>query len=295
MNVSHNLCVVMTSLAFSSFAGDALYLGIDLSGGGELGRYPVVAINEVPLGGWQDKHKTEMIVLRRVDPGQFVMWSDGSYDRAATNATNPHLVTISRPYYIGVFEVTQRQYELVTGVPLAATSCRNPMAAVDCVSWASIRGVTNYESSIAKRYDWPKGRDVAPESFIGLLRKRTSYKGIDLPTEAQWEYAYRHGKDPNRDDDLQPRPRSDDVNGISVKTVGLGNPNPIGLYDMQGNALEWCLDKPGGGMDSPCIDPVGADHDVHGELQRVLRGGSSGIRYVEYIGWGQFGFRIVIN
>lgn len=300
MSTTFNVCVALVGLALSASADRPLYLGIDLSSSDESGKFPLVSINEVPLGGWSDRHKKDMIVLRRVEPGRFLMKSDGKYAHPRPSEIEPHPVTISRPYYIGVFEITQRQYELVTGRSCPKCSYRDPEAAVDYVSWRSIRSVTNSEDvAVSKyktelrKYDWPNGRDVASESFIGRLRSMTSCSGIDLPTEAQWEYACRYGEDVEK---IQDRTRLGDIDNRGVRKVGLYEPNKIGLYDMDGNALEWCLDKPEGAIGAPCFDPVGADRDMHGEPQRVLRGGvDSGIRYVEYIGWDQSGFRIVIN
>ena len=78
------------------------YCVIDLSAGANAATYPVSYLADVPDGGWTDEYKTTKLVLRVIEPGSFKMC--GSYD-----------VTLTRPYYMGVFEVTQKQYELVTG------------------------------------------------------------------------------------------------------------------------------------------------------------------------------------
>ena len=78
------------------------YCVIDLSGGADAASYPVSYLADVPSGGWSDEYKTTKLVLRLVKPGTFMM--NGSCQ-----------VTLTKPFYCGVFEVTQKQYELVTG------------------------------------------------------------------------------------------------------------------------------------------------------------------------------------
>ena len=75
---------------------------IDLSGKTSATSYPVTTLSAPPAEGWTDEYKTTKLVLRRIEAGSFQM--NGSYN-----------VTISQPFYMGVFEVTQKQYELVTG------------------------------------------------------------------------------------------------------------------------------------------------------------------------------------
>ena len=89
----------------------AAYLVIDLSGGADAERYPFRESNVGPdLSG--DVCRTTELWLRRIPAGTFVMGSPE--DEGFSNETQ-HQVTLTQDYYIGVFEVTQKQYELVTG------------------------------------------------------------------------------------------------------------------------------------------------------------------------------------
>ena len=103
----------MLTVVFALFAGcllckseidadktTAKYLVIDLAA--ENGTCQIFGLDEVPRGGWSDEYKTSKMVFRRIEPGEFMM-------------CNQAKVKITKPYYIGVFEVTQRQYELVMG------------------------------------------------------------------------------------------------------------------------------------------------------------------------------------
>ena len=139
-----------------------LYYVIDLSGGTSASSYPVTTLATPPGGVWSDEYKTTKLVLRRIEAGAFKM--NGSYD-----------VTISHPFYIGVFEVTQKQYELVTGNN--PSYYKGDARPVEYVSWNTIRGKSD-------TYNWPNVKTVEVNSFIGRIRAKTGLS-LDLPTEAQ--------------------------------------------------------------------------------------------------------------
>ncbi len=236
-------------------AGGTPYYVIDLSGGANASYYPLEILDGEPAGGWTDEHKTTKLVLRRIEPGTFMM-------------CNQVQVTLTRPFFIGVFEVTQKQYELVMGEN--PSSNQGDKLPVESVSWNDIRGNCN----------WPTETSVSNNSFMGLLRARTGL-AFDLPTEAQWEYACRAGttSDFNRPDqslsDLgRYRENGDDERGgseywFTTTTVGSYLPNAWGLYDMHGNVQEWCLDYPSSFSDIGRADPIG---DETGSWREV-RGG----------------------
>ena len=238
--------------------GAKLYCVIDLSAGPTASNYPVSYLAAEPKDGWTDEYKTKKLVLRRIEPGKFKM--QGKYE-----------ATLTKPYYIGIFEITQMQYLLVTGKKCA--KFKGGKRPVEMVSYNDIRG----SSEGAK---WPSSSAVDADSFMGRLRARTKLD-FDLPTEAQWENAcragttsvYNNGGDSK--DDLEKLGRyndnhSDGKGGFSQHTVvGSYMPNAWGLYDMHGNVWEWCLDWDGSetfGM----IDPKGASVGA----KRVFRGGS---------------------
>jgi hypothetical protein len=241
------------------------YLVIDLSGGASATSYPVTTLAAPPAGGWTDEYKTTKLVLRVIEAGSYKM--NGSY-----------YVTISQPFYMGVFEVTQKQYALVEGYNPANYTYRGDARPVEDVSWSMIRGNSS-------RHNWPSVTTVDADSFMGKLRAKTGLS-LDLPTEAQWEYACRAGTTSKYNDggnteaNLKKLGRyegnqNDGRGGCSQHTkVGSYSPNAWGLYDMHGNVWEWCLDWDGSwdgdsGLSSG-TDPKG---QPSGE-ERVLRGGS---------------------
>lgn len=235
-----------------------LYMVIDLSGGANASSYPVSYLDAVPSGGWSDTYKTTKLVLRRIEPGTFKMC--GQYN-----------VKLTKAFYIGVFEVTQRQYTLIMGTnPSDYKGDKRP---VEQVSWEMIRGN-------ATTYNWPNVKTVGSDSFAGRISKRTG-KSFDLPTEAQWEYACRAGTTSlynnggNTENDLKKVGRysgntSDGKGGYSQHTVvGSYASNAWGLYDMHGNNWEWCLDW-FGDLTSNVTDPKGPTSGGW----RIFRGGS---------------------
>lgn len=243
------------------------YCVIDLSGGSEAERYPVSYLADVPSGGWTDAYKKTKLVLRRVEAGSFQM----------AGTCN---VTLTKPYYVGVFELTQAQYKKIMGTSHLA-AYYGDCYPVQYLKWNEVRG----DSST---YDWPTSAAVGENSVVGILRSKTGLE-FDLPTEAQWEYAsragtttaYNNGKDTTKGLALIARCSLNSfdtsvgvTNGIA--RVGSYLPNNWGLYDMHGNIAEMCLDRQSAAYNQnddladSATNPVGASS---GTSLRVVRGG----------------------
>ena len=207
------------------------------------------------------------------------------YDNTQGLNETRHLVTITKPFFIGVFQVTQKQWNLVMGT--WPSFFNNPQYR-DSRPVASV----SYYLDIRGSDIWPDSNTVDRDSFLGRLRKRTNLT-FDLPTEAQWEYACRAGTDtafniggalaaqgpwdPGMDRVGRYRANGGDRDLQNCDTSGGTNkvgsyiPNNWGLYDMHGNVWEWCLDwycdDLGNGNET---DPRGPETGQY----RVLRGGS---------------------
>ncbi|MCX7001744.1 MAG: formylglycine-generating enzyme family protein, partial [bacterium] len=264
----------------TAMEGTDNYCIIDVSGGPDAANYPVrYQATAPPLN---DEHKTSKIVLRKIPstlPGSFVMGSPAGEVGRYAHETQ-HNVTLTKDFYMGIYEITQAQYSNVMGVnpsyfTQGAHAAKRP---VESVTWNTVRGGT-----------WPGGAP-AGTTFMGKLRAKTAALAFDLPTEAQWEYACRASttKALNNNTNLQIANQdpnmniigrywynggsnytSDAVNGGSAAS-GSYLVNQWGLYDMHGNVYEWCLDwydTYGGAV----TDPIGTMSSPYS--YRVIRGG----------------------
>ena len=242
-----------------SYVKRPVYCVIDLSGGPNAATYPVSYLWSIQSDDWPDEYKTTKLVLRRIPAGSFIMGFD--------QTDEDRRVTLTRPFYMGVFEITQRQWELVMGSwPGSSPSSsygRGDAYPAYYVSYNDIRG-----SSSGAR--WPASSAVDASSFLGRLRAKTGLD-FDLPTEAQWEYACRAGTATTYYwGDAMDGAYAWYYNnsGRTTHPVGTRLPNDWGLYDMSGNVWEWCRDWYGT-LDYGA-DPVGSASGS----SRVLRGGS---------------------
>ncbi len=251
------------SISVQAYVRDMRYLVVDLSGGTNATEFAYSFLPDPPEGGWTDEYKTEKLVLRFIPAGTFLMGSPE--DEVGHNCgyeciETQHKVTLTKPFYMGVFEITAGQYGLITGSGTGAKP-RGYM------TYNEIRGAGNGAS-------WPANSLVDSSSFMGRIRKKTGLC-FDLPTEAQWEYACRAGTVSalNNGKNLTAVGTCDNLeeicryagtkndgrgDGTTSADVGSYSPNAWGLYDMVGNVSEWCRDwlvKDLGREDA--IDPAG--------------------------------------
>ena len=275
-----------------ALVGAAPYMVVDLSGGVDAISYPVSYLSSVPEGGWGDEYKTTKLVLRLIPPGSFMMGSP-SDESGRSSYEDLHGVVLTKPFYIGVFEVTQKQYQLVMGSN--PSSRKGDMRPVEQVSYNNIRGSVNGAG-------WPTHNQVDANSFMGRLRSKVNML-FDLPTEAQWEYACRAGTSSGLNSGKQygwaennevarwARNRRnsgtdyvwDGKGGYTESTkVGCYLENNWGLYDMHGNVCEWCRDFWNYGLgNSGVVNPKGASSSyTSSTAYRVYRGG-------HWDGWNQ--------
>ena len=248
------------------------YMAVDITatGGADTQTY-YPAADFVPGGVTNSEYKTTTLLMRKI-MAKDVEWTMGSVAESGRDASRetPHKVTLTSNYYIGVYLVTQTQWQQVTGYNPSNFTADRTMRPVEKVSYTDIRegeGTASKAASAASSSYYP----AAPNgnSFLGLLRTKTDLD-FDLPSEAQWEFAARAGNgegywgdgspiqiSSNKDANLNllgrylNNPTSNSSNSPAATIspseggtaiVGSYAPNAWGLYDMHGNVYEWCLD-----------------------------------------------------
>ena len=193
------------------------------------------------------------MLLVPLPAGEFQMGSPDSEPGRDDNETS-HLVKISKPFYLGVYEVTQQQYEQVMGTR----------------PWEGGNQVNRPETFWQKTGpDFP-AVNVSHDDAVEFCKKLSKQEGVEyrLPTEAEWEYACRAGTTTASSfgDDASKlgqyawyKESAWDIGEKYAHRVGRKLANPWGLYDMHGNVWEWVVS-----------DPMGPAQGT----RRLLRGGA---------------------
>jgi formylglycine-generating enzyme required for sulfatase activity len=190
----------------------------------------------------------------RIPPGSLHMGSQTLYGDEYI-----HEINITKTFYLSKYEVTQEQWETISG--------KNPSRFKDCgkscpveqVNWFDVQqfitGLNKHE-----KCSKPSSLMVVEQDGLHSLPPGC-YR---LPSEAEWEYAAAES----------PISWHEENSGKTVHRVGQGNPNQYGLHDMLGNVWEWVLDKYDRNYywhcKNSCSDPV----NLLSGTKRVRRGGS---------------------
>jgi len=177
-----------------------------------------------------------------IPAGEFTMGGPDSEEDSFANERPQHQVRITKPFYLGVYEVTQGQYVRLMGKnPSFFQDENNP---VQCVSWEDAQEFCRRLSS------------RRTEKVAGCIYR--------LPTEAEWEYACRAGSTTkwcfgDSEDLLKEYAWHKKNSDFEIHPVGEMEPNAWGLHDMHGNVCEWCSDwyDKDYYKHSPAADPMG--------------------------------------
>jgi formylglycine-generating enzyme required for sulfatase activity len=192
-----------------------------------------------------------------IPPGEFTMGAHDGDATAASSAKPQHRVRITRPFFLGMYEVTQGEYEKMMGANPSDFEDSGGFAPVENASWNDAQAFC--------------------ERLSGLPEEQAAGRRYRLPTEAEWEYACRAGSIlrccfGEEVGELGQYAWYDGNSAFKTHPVGQKKPNAWGLHDMYGNVWEWCADR----YDeryyqvSPADDPAGPSVGS----SRVLRGGS---------------------
>jgi uncharacterized protein (TIGR02996 family) len=191
-----------------------------------------------------------------VPPGSFLM--GGTEDDTEKPV---HRVTLTAGYFLGVHPITQAQWAAVMGTD--PSRFKGPNRPVEQVSW-----------------------NECHEFCVKLTAHRNGRGAVELPTEAQWEWACRAGTTTQFHFGDVPGTDRLNYNGWytwngskkgknrkQTTDVGAFPPNAWGLFDLHGNVCEWCADAYEPSTSDERADPVGKS-EGSGDIYRMLRGGS---------------------
>jgi formylglycine-generating enzyme required for sulfatase activity len=187
-----------------------------------------------------------------IPAGEFILGSAKENEDRFSNESPQQKVRISKPFYMGVHEVTQRQYREVMGRNPSKYKL-SPDHPVEQVTWEEA------VQFCRKLSEWPFEKET-----------RRVYR---LPTEAEWEYACRAGSTTTFScgDTLTDKHANFQRDTDRTARVGSYRPNAFGLYDMHGNVWEWCQDWYDGAAYQTAAGDDPAGPETGGT--RVIRGG----------------------
>ncbi|MDR1166673.1 MAG: formylglycine-generating enzyme family protein [Deltaproteobacteria bacterium] len=175
--------------------------------------------------------------FKLIPSGSFTMGADLNIESREDYETPQRRITLSKPFYMGIYEVTQAEWTIVMG-GANPSKFKGRTLPVEQVSWDDSR------------------------SFIRKLNQKEGTEKYRLPTEAEWEYCARAGTTSayffgDDNGSLGTYAWLDSNSGDKTHPSGEKEPNPWGLYDIYGNVYEWVQDYWGDYSDAPATDPSG--------------------------------------
>lgn len=211
---------------------------------------------------WRIRDTRTEIEMLLIPRGSFQRGCSPSLFHPCSSGENPrHQVSLSRDFYLGRFEVTQRQWQNEMGSNPSSHQAATPEVPFTQVPLRPVERVS-----------------------LSMIQAFNSQTGMRLPSEAEWEYSYRAGTatafhgfagywSGTDSDALAAQIAWTEHNSVSqTRPVGSKLPNGFGLHDMAGNVFEVVADWAGPYSAGAQVDPTGPASGV----TRVLRGGSWG-------------------
>lgn len=189
------------------------------------------------------------IEMMKVEAGSFIMGETSEKEVSDEDEKPAHEVIVSQNYYLGKYEVTQEVWKAVMGNVYNPSKFKGANLPVEMVSWQDC------------------------QKFLAKLNRMTGLQ-FRIPTEAEWEFAARGGKESkgylySGSDNIADVAWYFANSNSKTHPVGLKKANELGLYDMSGNVMEWCQDWYGRYGSLSQKDPVGS----YAGTLRINRGG----------------------
>jgi formylglycine-generating enzyme len=276
----------------SSEAGGKKHIAVDLGGSVKL-KMVLIPAGEFKMGSGESAEATAAFFKKT--------YGEGFLEAAFFKHEHPqHRVRITKPFYLGTYHVTRGQFrQFVKDAGYKTDAEKDKLGAY---GWDPDKKEIDWNENYSWRNAGFEQTDEHPVvnvswndavAFCQWLSKKEG-QTYRLPTEAEWEYACRAGTTTRyySGDDPETLAKVGNVADAAAKAtfpdwtltikandgyvftapVGKFTPNAFGLYDMHGNAWQWCEDRYGAEYyaKSPAADPTGPDSGTF----RVLRGGS---------------------
>lgn len=235
--------------------------------------YP--AAEAVPYGVTNDLYKTTRMVFRRIhaagqtfrvgsptrEVGRGLGYSDPKI--VVAKKEDGHFVTLTNDFYLAIYEMTKRQYQITSGeANLRGYFNDGPEAGMRPVETTSWNTLCNRYGGPADEWTGANNTGVhytrwSAYAFMGTFRTKSGFSKAAFPTEAEWEFACRAGEGAAfpwggelvyedgvySNADLGDYAWYDQNAGGTTHVVGLKKPNKWGIYDMLGNVTEICWDR----------------------------------------------------
>ena len=213
---------------------------------------PLVCCGLLPAQNKETKNSMGMELVL-IPAGEFQMGCSPGDHQCGGDEKPYHLIKITKPFYMGKYEVTQEQWQTLMG--------GNPSY------FNESRVGADWKKHPVEQVSWN-----AVQEFMQKLSEKEKGK-YRLPTEAEWEYAARAGTTDALQSGAVDRVGWSWMNsGGNTHPVGQLKPNAWGLYDMLGNVWEWVQDQYADTFyaESPAVDPTGAGADTQrSKLSRI--------------------------
>ncbi len=222
--------------------------------------------------------------LRLIPAGTFTMGSPKDEKERNSDEGPQHEVEITKPFYMGVYEVTQAQFKKVMGYnPSYFSRNGKEKAGAKYSDYSkpfggkeSVQGMTTTSFPV-ENVSWDEAVEFC-KKLSDLASEKRAGRLYRLPTEAEWEYACRGGSKKYQvfafGDSLTTKQANFAYELKRTCKVGSYQANGFGLFDMHGNVYEWCNDfySDETYTENKRTDPVGPNTGD----RRSLRGGSLG-------------------